>query len=239
MEIEVAVMEPKYQINLGYIARVSKNFGVRKLFLVNPRCRHTGKQAIKYSKHARELLQKARICNSISDLDHGFIIGTTGIWHKTGESFYNVYTLEEAGKMALRAGTSGRKVTVLLGRDDTGLTKSELRECDATISLETNKEYPILNISHALAIILYCLSVRNAGHKVSTRGLHLEYRNISTLFKRMVDANPRIKDKASVRMAFQHVIRRASPTLKELNALSIALSPTRRHSAKKRRGSSA
>ncbi len=36
MRMEVAVMEPLYQINLGYIARTMKNFGLSKLYLINP-----------------------------------------------------------------------------------------------------------------------------------------------------------------------------------------------------------
>lgn len=167
VSIEIAVMEPKYQVNLGYIARISKNFGVSKLLLVNPRCNYKGKEAIKYSKHAHELLQKAKICKSIKQLDRGFIIGTTGIWHKTDQSFYNIYDLGIIRKMAEKASSSGKIITLLLGRDDTGLSKEELKVCDATISLEANGEYPILNISHALAIILHGLTTQKRTTKRS------------------------------------------------------------------------
>jgi tRNA/rRNA methyltransferase len=223
MEIEVAVMEPKYQVNLGYIARVSKNFGIKKLFLINPRCRHRGKEAIKYSKHAVDLLRKAKICKSIKGIGSGFVIGTTGIWHKTGESFYNTYSIENVGRMAERASKSGRKTIVLLGRDDIGLTKEELRECDATISIETGSDYPILNISHALAIVLHSLKNAKISGKRERYADPSSEKNLLLLFKRLVNENPRIKDKKSVNMAFRHVIRRAMPTGKETNALSIAL----------------
>ncbi len=65
------------------------------------------------------------------------LIGTTGIWHKTDSSFYNLYGLEKIKEMSKRAGSAGRKIIILLGRDDTGLSKEELRACDATIYLET------------------------------------------------------------------------------------------------------
>lgn len=222
-------MEPKYQVNLGYIARVSKNFGVNKLSLINPRCNYKGKNAIKYSKHAHELLEKAKICKSIKQLDKGLIIGTTGVWHKTGESFYNIYKLDEIKSMVAKAEASGRTVTILLGRDDTGLSKEELRECDATVTLETSSEYPILNISHALAIVLYGLS--NKRTQKNNKELQADptyQKRIFELFEMLVKDNPKIRDKKSVNMAFRHVIRRSMPTRKEINALSIALAPKRR-----------
>jgi TrmH family RNA methyltransferase len=224
--VEVAVMEPKYQVNLGYIARVSKNFGVKRLLLINPRCNYKGKESIKYSKHAHELLENAKILKSLKNIEGSFIIGTTGIWHKTGEAFYNIYNLNDVSKLAKAAEKSGGKITLLLGRDDTGLSKEELRSCDATVFLETNDEYPILNISHALAIMLHGLNARKQTSMHSRLYADAAYqKRIFNLFESMVKNNPKIRDKKSVNMAFHHIIRRSMPTKKEINALSIALAP--------------
>ncbi len=226
-KIEVAVMEPKYQVNLGHIARVSKNFGVRQLFLINPRCKHDGKTAIKYSKHAAELLRKAKLIKSLKRISgNAFVIGTTGIWHKTDRSFYNVYSAGQISRMSGLARKSGRDMIVVLGRDDTGLSKEELRECDATICLSASPEYPILNISHALAIILHSLygtEKSAANPRIYADGAYLE--SIFRLFDRKVDSNRKIRDKGSVKMAFRHIMRRSSITRKEANALAIALAP--------------
>ncbi|MDE1870963.1 MAG: RNA methyltransferase [Candidatus Micrarchaeota archaeon] len=224
MEIEVAIMEPKYQINLGHMARVSKNFGVKRLILINPRCNHRGKLAIKYSKHARELLEKASVLKHLGVKGNSFIIGTTGIWHKTGDSFYNVYSLVQLTAMARRSASARKKVIVLMGRDDTGLSKSELRMCDATVCIGADRKYPILNISHALAIILHAL--RANGDTAQKMQADYEYQErLFSLFAALVKGNPRIRDKESVKMAFRHVIKRSVPTRKEINALSIALAP--------------
>jgi tRNA/rRNA methyltransferase len=225
MQIDVAVMEPKYQINLGYIARISKNFGVKRLILINPRCNYNGKEAIKYSKHAVDLLKSATIYHSMAALKAKLIIGTTGIWHKTDKSFYNVYDIGRIHKIIKRIEPK-EKIIIILGRDDTGLSKEELRQCDATISINTNKEYPILNISHALAIILNTLS--NLSTKAIKKEIYADeeiQNRVHELFGRIVDSNKRIRDKSSVKMAFRHVVRRSVPTRKEINALAIALSP--------------
>lgn len=223
--IEVAVMEPKYQVNLGYIARVAKNFGVERLILINPRCNYKGKDAIKYSKHARMLLESATILKTLKALDSALIIGTTGIWQKTDSSYYNVYGLKEIEKFLKKRDLKKSKITLLLGRDDTGLSKEELRLCDATIFIETSKEYPILNISHALAIMLYSLTdTKNWDYNLTTR-IYADSKyqqNLLKLFGQLVDSNPKIRDKKSVKLALRHILRRANPTKKEINALAIA-----------------
>ena len=55
MKFKIIIVQPRYQINLGYIARVSKNFGIKQLFFVKPRTK-IGHRAIMFSKHARDLL---------------------------------------------------------------------------------------------------------------------------------------------------------------------------------------
>ena len=60
MRFKIIIVEPKYQINIGYIARVSMNFGIGKLYFVKPRAKLTGSKAIMFSKHA-SIRQKSYI----------------------------------------------------------------------------------------------------------------------------------------------------------------------------------
>ncbi len=222
-------MEPLYQINLGYIARVMKNFGLNRLYLINPRCNHLGKSAIQYSKHAHELLENAKVCKSVEQIGAGaLVIGTTGLWRKSSSSLRNVYSLKDASRFVQRNSKAGRRIVLLLGRDDTGLSKEELRSCDATVFISTDKGYPVLNISHALAIILYVLSQPALEEEYAfMHGFYADSKyqsRITNLFERMIANDEKIKDKATVSMAFRHVLMRATPTRKEVNALAVALS---------------
>ncbi len=221
-------MEPKYQQNLGYIARVSKNFGVERLVLINPRCNYNGREAIKYSKHARELLENAKIVKRLDGLKDDLLIGTTGIWHKTNASYYNIYDLDSLSRIVKRAHKAGKGVTLLLGRDDTGLSKEELRLCDATVFIRTNKDYPILNISHALAIILSRFNDEKTDYNF-IKGIYADAtseKRLILLFERLLKENPKVRDSKSVSMAFRHIVRRSIATKKEISALSIAFSPS-------------
>jgi tRNA/rRNA methyltransferase len=225
-QIRVVCIEPKYQVNLGYVARVMKNFGIEDLALVRPRCKHTGKNAVKYSKHAHELLRNARIYKNLEKAARGITIGTTGIWEKSDRTFNNIYSLSELRNM--KGWAKSRYVTVVLGRDDTGLNRDELAACDAIVFIGSSKSYPVLNISHALAIVLYELTMPGFSKEyrfARFRSDEADQKRLATLFDMMVRKRGNIRDKRAVSAAFRRVVRRAMPTRKEINAISVGMSP--------------
>ncbi len=222
--LNVVIVEPMYQQNLGYIARVSKNFGIKKLNLVRPRCNYRGREAIKYSKHAKDLLLKAATFKSIREATKStFVVGTTALWRKTGKAFYNVYEPSQLLRLIKR--NRIKEVSILIGRDDTGLTKEELMECDANVFIPTNEEYPALNISHALAIMLYAFSASERWKDRPEAPDCKEMERINLLIDIFVSKRKGIRDKKAVAMALRHMMMRSSPTKEELRAISVAFSP--------------
>ena len=225
MALSVIIVEPMDQINLGYMARVLRNFGINSISLVSPKCNFKGKQAIKYSKHAHHILENVKVYKDLKSAVRGkFVIGTTAVWHKTEGAMFNVYGMQKV-KRFIRNYAS-KDTALIIGRDNIGLTKEELRLCDATIFIEASKDYYTLNISHALAIMLFSL----LGDK-----LRKEYDEINKLYadpsemvqvKKLFDAyiskNTKIRDKPSVSLAFEHMLKRSNPTKKELRTISIA-----------------
>ncbi len=224
MQIKVILVEPLYQINLGYMARVLKNFGINEINLVNPRCKYNGKEAVKYSKHAADLLKRVKVYKSIPQAAKGCdaVVGTTGLWYKSDKSFFNVYNPEDARKFL----KDKKKIALLVGRDDTGLSKEEMNMCDASIFIPANKDYPVLNISHALAIVLYALSRDEMKRDYPMERYYVDEKAMSAitrLFWMSIRDRKDIRYKKSVLMAFKHIINRANPTKKELNALAIGI----------------
>ncbi len=221
--IRVIAVSPEYQINLGYIARVMKNFGVTDLRIVNPKCKPLGKDAIKYAKHAHEILRKAKFSKSIREAGRGcgILIGTTAIWHKTEASFFNVYGIGAVDEMAAKAHTIG----LVLGREGTGLTKEELAECDANVVIPTDKGYPVMNISHALAVLLFSLSGKRSVNPDIKLGGAADREAIVKLFEKELGRRANIRDKKAVVSAFRHILSRSYATKKELGALAVAFSP--------------
>jgi tRNA/rRNA methyltransferase len=46
-------------------------------------------------------------------------------------------------------------LALLFGPEDRGLLNEELVHCDLVVSIPTSAAYPVLNLSHAVAIVLY------------------------------------------------------------------------------------
>ena len=61
-EISICLIEPQYPINLGYIARIMKNFGFNKLLIVNSKVNM--EEARPFASHAVDLLEMLNILTS-------------------------------------------------------------------------------------------------------------------------------------------------------------------------------
>ena len=70
-DIVVAMIEPESQGNIGAIARAMKNFGLKELYLVNPKD-SLGDEARKMAVHAQRLqLLRRRVCGDRRLRVHG------------------------------------------------------------------------------------------------------------------------------------------------------------------------
>jgi TrmH family RNA methyltransferase len=47
------------------------------------------------------------------------------------------------------------QVALVFGREDVGLTNEEVTLCDLVFTIPASKEYPSMNLSHAIAVTLY------------------------------------------------------------------------------------
>ena len=153
MKIYSVFVEPKTPGNIGFLARTMKNFGLKRLVLVNP-C-NLDNSAYYQASHARDIVRDAKIYDTIEDFvkdnEITTIVGTTG----TAGGSYNVpripITPEELGKKMHVDGN----IALIFGREGDGLSNEELELCDILVTIPTSDEYPIMNISHAAAIVFY------------------------------------------------------------------------------------
>lgn len=154
MEVAVILVEPEYPINLGSIARVMKNFGVDELILVNPKARPEDELARKFAVHAVDILENAKITKSLDEALGmvNFAVGTSGVGGKDYIPERTPITPEE---FARRIFLTGGKVGIVFGRESRGLDNDELEKLDFTVTIPTSGAYPIMNLSHAVAVILY------------------------------------------------------------------------------------
>ncbi|MDI9609982.1 MAG: RNA methyltransferase [Archaeoglobales archaeon] len=150
--IHVVLVELKIPENIGFIARLVKNFGFEKLYLY--KCNVT-EESFKTSAHARTVLENAVVVEDLFSFLSKFnlIVGTTGI--SGGDyRFLRKPLLTPEELMDYIEG----EVAVLFGREDFGLLNEELERCHILVKIPTSEEYPVMNVSHAAAVLLYFLS---------------------------------------------------------------------------------
>lgn len=160
--LSVTVVGAEYPVNLGLTARLMKNFGLRKLYLVDPRC--DMRAASVYATHGSVVLEEAEIVTLAKVREnHDFLLATTAIRARKGASVHRAIVEPEAAVARMVAAESA---SMVFGRDTTGLTNEELALCDLVTSLDTRTDYRTLNVSHSVAILLYLTSRVRVGEKV-------------------------------------------------------------------------
>jgi len=149
--ISVVLVEPRNSGNVGAVARVMANFGFSDLILVNPKCNHLSQTARNRAKWANNVLSKAKIVKSLSSIK-STLVATTA---KIGTD-YNIprspITPEKLSKIIKK------DAAIVFGRESTGLTNKEVQQCDFVVAIPTSRKYPVMNLSHAVGIVLYELA---------------------------------------------------------------------------------
>ncbi|AEF97105.1 RNA methyltransferase [Methanotorris igneus] len=225
MEPIVIFVNPKYSGNVGAIARNMKNFGVKELRIVGNRD-ILDKEAYIRAVHAKDILDNAKFYNSLKDAieDIDFVVATSGAIGGDRNLKRVPITPREFAKRSLEI---EGKVGIVFGREDDGLTNEELELCDLLVSIPTSEEYPIMNVSHAVAVILYELYVTRVEHEkeipynVKMRvASKLEKEILIKLFNEFVDKS-NIPDyrKDLCKVIFKRIISRAFISGKEANTL--------------------
>jgi tRNA/rRNA methyltransferase len=157
MNVRIILVEPKSEENIGAVARVAKNFGFSNLYLVNPR--ELGIKAFTVASHAHDVLESSTIVHSLKDAlaNAALVIGTTS---KLGTSVNKHLRIPSFSPRELKKKIEGNRglVSIVFGREDIGLLNDELMLCDIVVYIPTSPGYPVLNLSHAVAVLLYELS---------------------------------------------------------------------------------
>ncbi len=150
----VILVEPRYEGNVGSVARVMKNFGFGDLVLVNPP--EIGREARAMAMHGRDILDDVRVVDGFGVLgeEFDFLVATTAV---VASDKNPLRTPIFPGDLRSSLDFDGR-VGLVFGREDYGLYNEEIGLCDLIVSIPTSREYPTLNLSHSVAVILYEIS---------------------------------------------------------------------------------
>ena len=154
----VVLVEPAGPLNVGSVARLCANFGIGELRLVAPRCNPDGEEARRMAVHGGALLASARTFDTLAEAlaDCRRVLATSG----RSEPEPVPVVQPDRGLAWLLAAGSEAPAALVFGREDRGLSNDELLQAGRVVRIGTGSDYPSLNLSHAVAVLLHELHGR-------------------------------------------------------------------------------
>src|SRR5215471_5754761 len=150
-ELTLVLHQIRSPDNLGAIARLMANFGIRKLALSNP-ATYAFAAAGKLAVGAESILDHLQLHRSLADaVSHAvFAVGSTS------RHLRNRTALEpEEGVRRLARNAARGSVALVLGGEKRGLSDEELASCQEVIRIPTSSAQSSMNVAQAAAVLLY------------------------------------------------------------------------------------
>ncbi len=150
--IVVVVVEPETPGNVGFVARAMANFGVSRLRLVGNDCRNE-EEARRFAVHAVNVLESATVHEDL----RGALHDTVAAWAATARVGSNLSVTRAVVPLQRLPDPTSLvgDVALVFGRESSGLTNNEIDLCDLAFSIPTSPAYASMNLSHAVAVVLY------------------------------------------------------------------------------------
>lgn len=227
--IEVVLVEPKSAGNVGSVARVMANTGLKKMVLVNP-CDLSlrgGEEAYLMACKAASNFKEARVCESLSEAisSSALVVATT---RRRGKLRYPTLTLGEAVPRIIDAARIG-SVSLVFGREDKGLMREEVSKCGMVVEIPTHEDYPSLNLSHAVFAVCHAIYTMDApletpleGEAVTTAEIEGMYEHLESLLRALGYGEEKSEDEfliKSIMHNFRRLFGRTTMMERELNML--------------------
>lgn len=230
----VVLVGTLYGGNLGSVARAMHNFGFERLHLVAPEADINADDARKMAMESKDILDGAvrfdTLTAAVADAvaDAGITIGTT---RRKGRRRGRYFTPPEMAE-ALAALDGEKKVAVIFGPEDAGLSNDDIKLCDWLVTIDTRSDFDSLNLSHAVAVILYEIhrafyagaAAKGAQTKLEEGLLeHAEELLRETGFLTPARDPQSPRDPKRVMLSLRRMIRRAGMSKNEINLIHAAI----------------
>tara|TARA_X000001036_G_scaffold425080_1_gene450883 strand:+ start:3139 stop:3801 length:663 start_codon:yes stop_codon:yes gene_type:complete len=198
------------------------NFGITDLRIVG-RDEEFTEIARKRAKHANSILEETSFHDDLksSTSDLSLVIGTSGKRELGDKTQHRHFLLPE--EMPSRVKEDTGKIGIVFGPEGKGLLNHELRECEILVTIPTWEGYPIMNLSHAVAVICYSWFINSEsggsyeGLRVISPGLRRRFREeVGRLSQLAPTQNHRRK---SIEDTLIRVIMRGLPKEEEISRI--------------------
>ena len=223
--LKIILVEPNGPLNVGSVARLCSNFDVEELRIVSPKCDIFSLEAKKMALKGQKYIDDCKIFDNLKNaiFDCDLVIASSGRIDVSKDSIF------ESSEDIFNWTISFKKINnlaIIFGREDRGLTNSELLLANKTFNIPTSDYNPSLNLSHAVSIVLYELnksSKRNLNKELeefnlaSSKQIHDSFMEIEEM---LLGVGYLLKHTSRAKISkFKKFILRANTSMHEINVL--------------------
>lgn len=247
--VVLVLHRPQSAENLGAVARVMKNFGLRRLAVVEPpawggRPRSGGEgparddvlaRARVTARRAGDLLSRVELHRDLASA-LGPVRWACGTSSRAVDGRPALSPRQLAAEAARRAGRG--PVAVVFGEERRGLSDAELELCQAVCTIPTHADYDSMNLAQAAAVVCYELAAREAtarragagppkragraapGEPASLATVEALWERLSALLAQAGYLNP--QNPGHILREWRRLLARAEPSQREVELLLAA-----------------
>ncbi len=157
MSLRIVLVEPREAGNVGAVARAMKNFGFEELWIVG---NHPPLEPLAgwWASGAEDVVAHARFAPAL--------------FHAIGDVQMTIATTSNRGRTTpadltpfdvARLAAEEESLALVFGREDSGLTREELVQCQRTASIPTNPAFPVMNLAQAVGVFCFAISSARAA----------------------------------------------------------------------------
>lgn len=148
----LVLVAPQDIVNIASTVRICRNFGITDLRLVTPAVFDPWRiEGIAHNTAA--LVETIRIFESLDAAvaDCGLVVGLTA----RGRTAKRQLLRPRVAAQEIVDSLVDAPVAIVAGREDKGLSNTELDRCHLLVTIPTSPDYPSLNLAQAVAVMSY------------------------------------------------------------------------------------
>jgi TrmH family RNA methyltransferase len=154
MPLRIVLVEPREAGNVGAAARVMKNFGFDDLWIVG---RHPNLHPLAgwWASGADDVVERAHFAPTLHHAvaDAHITVATTSDRERTTP--VDLTPVEVAERFS---SIGDQTLALVFGREDKGLTREEVVQCQHTAVIPTSPKFPTMNLAQSVGVFCYELS---------------------------------------------------------------------------------
>jgi len=153
-KIQIVLVEPQSSENIGSVCRAMKTMGISNLVIIGTTI-YDPHRIKKLSVNSFDIYENSKRYNNLkSALGNSVLIAGTTRRSGKNRKYISIYPEELANKINL---IESGEISIVFGRESSGLTDQELKECNIAVTIPSSPDSPSLNLAQAVQVISYSI----------------------------------------------------------------------------------